>query len=342
MKKIENIKNPNFLKKLFIKLCRIVGFEIIDQSNLYSPTLGKQANENLSVLGSKNISIPLGETKITRTVKSLDIIIKTCTSINLVTQNKKRIFEKEKSEYTFRSINSIINSLKFNENNLKKIKIKIYIIDHNSKKEDLLKIESNLKKTNIEFEILNLDLEKFNEIKTLNKNNPTIEKNMRSTMASIRASFDLAKRKSSDLVYFVEDDYIHKKESIFEMVSAYEKISSEQGKELFICPADYPYLYKKFDNSQILIGNKYHWRTVNESLLTFLTSKSLIEKYWKNLILMSDTEHAPFETPLHSIYEKEICISPIPSLVMHCTNINSVFGLPPNIDWVKLWNENEN
>ena len=342
MKKIENIKNPNFLKKLFIKLCRIVGFEIIDQSNLYSPSLGKQANENLSVLGSKNISIPLGETKITRTVKSLDIIIKTCTSINLVTQNKKRIFEKEKSEYTFRSINSIINSLKFNENNLKKIKIKIYIIDHNSKREDLLKIESNLKKNNIEFEILNLDLEKFNEIKTLNKDNPTIEKNMRSTMASIRASFDLAKRKSSDLVYFVEDDYIHKKESIFEMVSAYEKISSEQGKELFICPADYPYLYKKFDNSQILIGNKYHWRTVNESLLTFLTSKSLIEKYWNNLILMSENEHVPFEIPLHSIYEKEICISPIPSLVMHCTNINSVFGLPPNIDWVKLWNENEN
>ena len=342
MKKIENIKNPNFLKKLFIKLCRIVGFEIIDQSNLYSPSLGKQANENLSVLGSKNISIPLGETKITRTVKSLDIIIKTCTSINLVTQNKKRIFEKEKSEYTFRSINSIINSLKFNENNLKKIKIKIYIIDHNSKKEDLLKIESNLKKNNIEFEIQNLDLEKFNEIKTLNKDNPTIEKNMRSTMASIRASFDLAKRKSSDLVYFVEDDYIHKKESIFEMVSAYEKISSEQGKELFICPADYPYLYKKFDNSQILIGNKYHWRTVNESLLTFLTSKSLIEKYWNNLILITENEHVPFEIPLHSIYEKEICISPIPSLVMHCTNINSVFGLPPNIDWVQLWNENEN
>ena len=148
MKKIENIKKPNFLKKLFIKLCRIIGYEVIDQSNLYLPTLNKQANENLSTLGEKNISIPLGETKITRIVKSLDIIIKTCTSVNLVTQSKKRIFEKDKSEYTLRSINSIINSLKFNENDLKKIKIKIYIIDHNSKKEDLVKIESNLKKTN--------------------------------------------------------------------------------------------------------------------------------------------------------------------------------------------------
>ena len=342
MKKIENIKKSNFLKKIFVKFCRIIGFEIIDQSNLYLPTLGKQANENLSILGEKNVSVPLGETKITRVVKSLDIIIKTCTSVNLVTQNKKRIFEKNKSEYTFRTINSIVNSLNFSEKYLKKVKIKIYIIDHNSKKEDLSKIDGKLKKTNIDFEILNLDYEKFKNIKTLNKDNPIIEKNMKSTMASIRASFDLAKRESSDLVYFVEDDYIHKKESIFEMISAYEKISSEQNKELFICPSDYPFLYKKLDNSQILIGNKHHWRTVNESLLTFLTSKSLIEKYWKNLVLMSENEHAPFEAPLHSIYEKEICISPIPSLVMHCTNINSVFGLPPNIDWVKLWNENEN
>ena len=262
------------MKKLFVKLCRIIGFEIIDQSNLYSPTLGKLANENLSSLGVKNISIPLGEKKITRIVKSLDIIIKTCTSVNLVTQNKKRIFEKDKSEYTFRTINSIIKSLKFSENHLKKIKIKIYIIDHNSKKGDLEKINSKLEKNNIEFEILNLDVDKFNKIKTLNKDNPTIEKNMRSTMASIRASFNLAKKNSNDLIYFVEDDYIHKKDSIFEMVSTYEKISSEQNKELFICPVDYPYLYKKYDNSRILIGNKYHWRTVNESLLTFLTSKA--------------------------------------------------------------------
>tara|TARA_B100000035_G_scaffold232434_1_gene200661 strand:- start:86 stop:1114 length:1029 start_codon:yes stop_codon:yes gene_type:complete len=341
MKKIENTQNSNFLKKLFVKLCRIIGFEIIDQSNLYSPTLGKLANENLSSLGVKNISIPLGEKKITRVVKSLDIIIKTCTSVNLVTQNKKRIFEKDKSEYTFRTINSIIKSLKFSENHLKKVKIKIYIIDHNSKKGDLEKINSKLEKNNIEFEILNLDVDKFNKIKTLNKDNPTIEKNMRSTMASIRASFNLAKKNSNDLIYFVEDDYIHKKDSIFEMLSTYEKISSEQNKELFICPVDYPYLYKKYDNSRILIGNKYHWRTVNESLLTFLTSKSLVEKYWDDLVLMSENEHVPFETPLHNIYENEICISPIPSLAMHCTNINSVFGLSPNIDWVKLWGENE-
>ena len=341
MKKINNSKKNNLIKKLFIKLCRLIGFEIIDQSNLNLPVSKKTATDNLGQIGKKIITLPLGETKISRPVKSLDIIIKTCTSINLVTQNKKRIFEKNKSDYTFRTINSLINSLNFSKNFLKDIDIKIYIIDDNSKKEDLEKICKIIAKINIKFEIINLDLEKFKQIKILNKNNPTIEKNMRATMASILTSFNIAKEKSNDLVYFVEDDYIHKKEAIIEMVSTYEKIATELDRELFLCPVDYPYLYKKLDNSNILIGNNYHWRTVNESLLTFLTSKDLINKYWNELLLMAENEHSPFETPLHKIYEKELCLSPIPSLAMHCTNVNSIFGLSPNMNWKKLWDENE-
>lgn len=341
MKKINNSKKNNLIKKLFIKLCRLIGFEIIDQSNLNLPVSKKTATDNLGQIGKKIITLPLGETKISRPVKSLDIIIKTCTSINLVTQNKKRIFEKNKSDYTFRTINSLINSLNFSKNFLKDIDIKIYIIDDNSKKEDLEKICKIIAKINIKFEIINLDLEKFKQIKVLNKNNPTIEKNMRDTMASILTSFNIAKEKSNDLVYFVEDDYIHKKETIIEMVSTYEKIATELNRELFLCPVDYPYLYKKLDNSNILIGNNYHWRTVNESLLTFLTSKDLINKYWNELLLMAENEHSPFETPLHKIYEKELCLSPVPSLAMHCTNVNSIFGLSPNMNWKKLWDENE-
>ena len=38
---------------------------------------------------------------------------------------------------------------------------------------------------------------------------------------------------------------------------------------------------------------------------------------------------------------KEICLSPIPSLSMHCTNINTTYGIPPNFDWKKIWEENE-
>jgi hypothetical protein len=341
MKNIKNINKKGFLKKVFIKLCRMMGYEIIDQSNFYFPVSNKNIDDNLSIAGDKSISIPLGETKIKRKVISLDIVIKSCTSVNLVSQNKKRIFEKEKSEYTFRTIRSILNSLNFNKVIFDKINLKLTIIDHNSKRDDLILIEEMLKKSLINYEIINLNVNEFENIKTLKKNNIRIEENMRATMASILKSFIVSKKYSSDLVYFVEDDYIHKKECLGEMVLTYEKIATELNRELFLCPIDYPYLYNKPNATNIFIGNKFHWRTVNESLLTFMTSKTMIDKYWDKLVQMSEVEHSPFETPLHNIYENEICLSPISSLAMHCTNINSVFGISPNIDIKKIWEDSK-
>ena len=64
-------------------------------------------------------------------------------------------------------------------------------------------------------------------------------------------------------------------------------------------------------------------------------------KEFKKLDNWCKFEHYPFEKPLHEIYEKEYCLSPIPSLAMHCTNINSIFGLSPNFSWKKMWEENE-
>ena len=64
------------------------------------------------------------------------------------------------------------------------------------------------------------------------------------------------------------------------MVSSYERISSQLKKELFICPADYPFLYMDNEKTNLLIGSKRHWRTTSKSLMTFMVSKPFIEKYW--------------------------------------------------------------
>ena len=64
MKKIENRKKTNLFKKIFIKICRIIGFEIIDQSDFTSPSLGKNLNDTLSIQGKKSITIPLGQINI--------------------------------------------------------------------------------------------------------------------------------------------------------------------------------------------------------------------------------------------------------------------------------------
>ncbi|MEC7212705.1 MAG: glycosyltransferase family 2 protein, partial [Pseudomonadota bacterium] len=100
MKNIQSSNNSGFFKKIFIKICRILGFEIIDQNKFEIVTIDKKINEETSSIGKNSINLPLGIVKVTRPVKSLDIIIRTCTSVNMLTQNKNRLFEKEKIEYT--------------------------------------------------------------------------------------------------------------------------------------------------------------------------------------------------------------------------------------------------
>ena len=163
-----------------------------------------------------------------------------------------------------------------------------------------------------------------------------------SNMSNIHKSLLMAKNKCKDLVYFVEDDYLHHKETILEMIVAYERIASQIGRELILCPADYPYLYTKLDPTNIFLGSTRHWRKIEETLCTFLTSANMLHKYWDKFISMCQFEHYPFEKPLHEIYKIEYCLSPIPSLAVHFTNINSIFGLSPNVNWEKIWNENEN
>jgi len=53
MKEINSTVKISFFKKIFIKICRILGYEIIDQSNFYVPTQEKYLNENLNIEGKK-------------------------------------------------------------------------------------------------------------------------------------------------------------------------------------------------------------------------------------------------------------------------------------------------
>jgi hypothetical protein len=341
MKEVKSTKNNSSIKKIFVKLCRLMGYEIVDQSNFYIPTSDKNLNETLSKPGLKSINLPLGEVKITRNVKALDVIIRTCSSVNMLTQNKKRIFEKAKIDYTLRSISSILKSI----NNAKvyhpKTDIRITIIDHDSSDENLKKIADLFNGSSLGFKLINLDLKEFEkQIKTINEKKEKVTSNQISNMSNIYKSLLLSKM-SEDLVYFVEDDYIHEIDSITEMLFTYERIASLTNKELVICPADYPYLYVKAESTNIFLGEKYHWRKINETLCTFLTSKLIIEKHWDKFLSMCTLEHNPFESPLHEIYKEELCISPIPSIAIHCTNINSIYGLSPNKDWKRIWDENK-
>ncbi|MDA7449791.1 glycosyltransferase family 2 protein [Candidatus Pelagibacter ubique] len=326
----------NILKKLFIKLSKILGYEIIDQSDFSSPTLEKQLNENLSIINENSIILPLGEVKITKKVSSVLIIFRTNTDVEIWDQNKRRLFEQPKIEYALKALNSLIKSINFSIEKYPNIKLKTIIVDDNSKEENLNKLKKLIDQSSLDISITPLNHDKYKNTIKQQKNNQTF-----SNLASLLQSFELAKEYSEDLVFFVEDDYLHFEPMMEEMIASYERIASQVNRDIFMCPADYPYLYMNNEKTNILIGNKRHWRTVNQTLCTFMTTKSLLNKYWENFYNTCLDRHDPFEKYLNDIYKKEFCISPIKSLSLHLTNVNSSYGLSPFIDYKKLWDEND-
>jgi len=325
----------NIIKKIFIKISKILGYEIIDQNEFYSPTLEKSLDENLSNL-NKSIVLPLGEVKLTRKINSILILFRTNTNVEIWDQSKKRIFEFPKIEYVLRSLNSLIKSINYLEEKNGNIEIKVKIIDDNSQEQNLIKIKEIIKKSNVNIEIINHKNEEHKNIIKKQTTNETF-----ANLSSLLKCYEIGKNEGKDLVFFVEDDYLHFESALDEIISSYERISSQTNNELFVCPADYPYLYMDNKKTNLLIGSKRHWRTVSKTLCTFLVSHKLIEKYWENFYNNCLDRHDPFEKYLNKVYEKELCVSPIKSLSIHMTNVNSSYGLSPFINYKSLWEEND-
>jgi hypothetical protein len=322
-------------KKFFIKISRFFGFEIIDQNQFTSPTLEKSLTENLSTINNKSIVLPLGEVKIKRKINSLNIIFRSNTKVNIWDQNKTRIFDKPKSEYTLRSLNSLLNSVQKVKTRLQNINLNLTIVDDNSDKTTIEKM--NLLSSNKEIipNIINLNQNEFDG-KIINEGNPETFNNLASLLKCIL----IAKDEAEDLIFFVEDDYLHKDSLIEEMLMTYERLASQLNREIILCPSDYPYLYTTNRKTNVLIGSPRHWQSIDKTLCTFLISKIILNQYWENFLKNCNKRHDPFEKYLNEIYKKEYCLAPIPSLSVHFTNINSNYGISPHIDIKKLWDKN--
>ena len=209
------------------------------------------------------------------------------------------------------------------------------IVDDNSDNIAIEKMNLLLNKKELFSNIVNLNKNEFND-KIANENNPETFANL----ASLFKCFLIAKDEAEDLIFFVEDDYLHKDSLIEEMLMTYERFASQLNKEIVLCPSDYPYYYTTDRKTNVLIGSHRHWQIINKTLCTFLTSKIILNQYWENFVENCKKRHDPFEKHLNEIYKKEYCLAPIPTLSVHFTNINSSYGISPHTDIKKLWDQN--
>ena len=323
------------LKKILIKLCRISGYEIIDQNQFSFPSLKNKKFNNLSTINDKSIVFPLGEVKISKKIQSLGIIIRTNSNIHISDQNKKRIFNKDKIEYIKKSLKSLVNSINYFEEKIGKVKINITIIDQSNNEYLLQEFSKIFLNLSFKPKIIKFDKNELkDEIKVDN------QKDIFGNLSSLLKCFKIAKESNDDLIFFLEDDYIHKKSLIEEMILTYERVSSQINKEVILVPSDYPFLYMDERETKVIAGSHRHWQTLDKVLCSFMTSKEILDTYWNNFLLTCQNDNEPIEKYLNQICEKEVCLSPIPSLSMHMANANSIFGVSPYIDIKKEWENN--
>jgi hypothetical protein len=153
---------------------------------------------------------------------------------------------------------------------------------------------------------------------------------------SMEASFRYAREQGFELIYFCEDDYLHCPLAIPTM----KRIYADLDGKCIIHPTDYidRYLRDKPYLSLIYLGCDRHWRTIKHTTGTFMVSRNILLKYWKYYQAFADHnkggEAGGEDVTINKIYQKELCLSPMPSLAAHFSPLPE---MPRFVDWERLF-----
>ena len=312
-------KKQSKIKRFLLKLFNVHALEK-ETLNIVNPNYKNNGN-NFYRFNDKTFILSSGYLELDRKIQKLDIFFRYSPKNQLwnSTDRWKRIVPKiNKEDLIITCLISLKESiLNFLNNN--KLNITIHLISDNSDENFDKSIKNILINDKFNFEF-------HNSKKSGNR-------------GSYLECCDQAE-KADDLIFFIEDDYLFEPICLEELLITYSRISTLIKDDIILCPSDYPFYYDSNYKTSLFIGKDYRWRYVNETLLTIVFSKKILQKFRKEIRLVGEQINEPFEKPLHEIYKKNPCLSPLPSLAYHCANINSVFGVSPNINFKKLWEEN--
>lgn len=153
--------------------------------------------------------------------------------------------------------------------------------------------------------------------------------------------FEYCKNSTADIVYSVEDDYLHCSSALVEMVEAYVLFKQKMQKEVCIYPFDMPddYVPPWLEPCYVVHGTKRHWKTGTWTTQTMMCNPCVFNDYWAIFEELANG----YDPNTHLIHEGNTIskiwknhvprFSPIPSLALHMQFDTQV---DPFIDW-KMW-----
>jgi len=226
--------------------------------------------------------------------------------------NLPRYINLSKKELVMGCVTSLINSL----NLIFDHDILITILDDHSSDELVQNINHLLSHFNHPWNLIHLEKKGFN-------------------YSSLK-QFEYCRKSIADLVYSVEDDYLHCPSSIKEMIDAYIFLKKHYNfNEVCIFPYDTPQEYDFNPREKYLItrGKYRHWKSSTWTTQTFMTSPKIFKKHWNHFEKLAkefkviprrhkgkilDSDIVWEDTTIGNIWKKEVPVfHPIPSLALH-------------------------
>lgn len=259
----------------------------------------------------------------------INVVLRTCDRVSLASD---RIFPKK--ECIVRCLNSLVKSLEYS-----KEQYKLHIIDDNSSeelKEILVKVAPQA---------------------TFNFLPPRDEEhlnNKQKSRYSVGVAYDLIQTfDEQDLVYIVEDDYLHYEDSIKNMVEAWNHFNLfDPLMDIGIFPQDFNQMYLHPDNQFnhayvtpciVLPGPDRYYRTTWFTHESFMVQTKLINKYksdFDKLMNIGTVDGAWEGSSLSNVWKKEDVkmLMPMGTLAIHVSLKSDISYFVKDFD--QLWESN--
>jgi glycosyltransferase involved in cell wall biosynthesis len=257
-------------------------------------------------------------------MKTVEVILRTCDSAVVHTDWRVRYVDMPKAELVRGCVTSLVNACK------KVDTVRLVVYDDHSSEETVTFLKDLLANSGLDYE--------FNQLGDKGYNNSSL------------IQYTRCRDSQYDLVYSIEDDYLHEPNSIVEMIESYELFEERiKGKEIVIYPFDEPSEYNPPNRQDFIVhGSHRHWRTGIFTTQVLLATPKLFKDYWDIFELIAKKYNGDYLKPRAEHYEEgntiwkiwnngpAVRFSPIPSLALH---MQFEQQKDPFIDWKNWWND---
>lgn len=255
---------------------------------------------------------------------SLEIILRTCDHSNIHKDWRVRYHDLPKNELIKGCVQSLLNSCKNVED------IKLTVFDDHSSDDTVNWLKSALQKSNINYEFI-----------------PLVEKGYNH---SAFKQYERCKNSEYDLVYSVEDDYLHCPTAIQEMIDSYYLFCERLKKNnIVLYPFDEPSEYNPPKRNDFIVhGSNRHWRTGIFTTQVLFCSPKVFQEYWEVFETLALKYNGNYLEPREEHFEESNTIwnlwnngpllrfNPISSLALH---MQFEQQKDPFINWQQWWKE---